>query len=281
MSILEYLLEGLSELPKGQEYVSDDGDVYDVSEIARYAEPLPDHKVLLSVLNPQAHAYVWKYPEPDGKEISIHDVLVDPEKYHEHYDRMMNADTKYPIIMAPNNEIIDGNHRLGKAIRNNMGYISVKRIPDWELIDFAKKDNAINDTQNITESKIYPDDNFSGELILTHNKEASPNMGSTYGQDVEPAGYYAIISHNPALASNPNYETVKANIKRPLIIDVSEDRTGWKRDLAKKYKAKKSLLSKKLMQDGYDSIITTDSDGDTGEIIILNTDILEPIKKEA
>ena len=141
MSVLNYLREGLSNLPKNQEYVTDDGDVYDVTAIAKFAESLPSKKIPTATLNPQVHTFMWKYPEnEDGEEISIQDVLDDPEKYHEHYDRMLKADTIYPIIMAPNNEIIDGNHRLGKTIIDKSDYISVKRIDNWEDIDFAKKE---------------------------------------------------------------------------------------------------------------------------------------------
>jgi len=123
--------------------------------------------------------------------------------------------------------------------------------------------------------KIYPGDQFSGVLTLLHNKESSPNMGSRFGQDVEPAGYYAIVSQNPFLATLPNYEEVNAHIQNPLIIDVSADLIQWKRDLAMQYKAKKSGLTRKLLQAGYDSIITTDASGETGEIIILDTNIIK------
>lgn len=35
--------------------------------------------------------------------------------YIDHYDRAIEADLKFPIILSPDNRILDGNHRLLKA----------------------------------------------------------------------------------------------------------------------------------------------------------------------
>ena len=56
--------------------------------------------------------------------LSILDVIDNKKKYPNHYKRMLNADTKYPIIIwKEKNLVIDGNHRLGNAIINDHKYI--------------------------------------------------------------------------------------------------------------------------------------------------------------
>jgi hypothetical protein len=56
--------------------------------------------------------------------VSISDVINYPLKYSDHYQRMLNADMKFPIIIWKEaGLVIDGNHRLGHAIINNYSYI--------------------------------------------------------------------------------------------------------------------------------------------------------------
>ena len=124
--------------------------------------------------------------------------------------------------------------------------------------------------------------NFKGEMLLLKNTEKAPNMGSRYGQDVEPAGFYAIEFHEyqRGSLSNPNYKLFKVNIKNPLVIEVDSDTLiSWKRDLSEKYKAKGKSLSKKLMSAGYDVIVTFNVKyNETGEIIVMDTSTLEEVK---
>ncbi len=118
------------------------------------------------------------------------------------------------------------------------------------------------------------------KLTLLHNKEKAPNMGSRFGQDVEPSGYYAIEKHGSFGDDLPNYETVEFTAEKPLIINVTpETLVSWKHDLSKQYKAKKKKLSEKLKKEGYDIIITKYPEGDTGEIIVLDTDKIVSHKK--
>lgn len=131
---------------------------------------------------------------------------------------------------------------------------------------------------SLTENKIFiikPNETFKGEMTLLKNKEKAPNMGNRFGQDVEPTGYFAIQKETRHLDKMPNYETVKADIKNPLIIDVTDDLIKWKRDLSEKYSSKTKRLTNKLIKEGYDSIITTTKTGELGEIIILDTSIIK------
>ena len=130
--------------------------------------------------------------------------------------------------------IIDGHHRIANKIMN--GANTVKAY-----------------VQNIEGDEL----NEQLELPIMKNMEPAPNMGSRFGQDVEPAGTY--VSHfekgnNP---NAPNHKYGKALIKKPLFIDVNDDTLiQYKRELADKYKAKGKTLTKKLMNQGYDALIT-------------------------
>lgn len=51
----------------------------------------------------------------------------------EHYKDVEKADLNYPIIMSPENMILDGKHRLAKAIITEQKYIKAvkfKEMPD-------------------------------------------------------------------------------------------------------------------------------------------------------
>ena len=109
------------------------------------------------------------------------------------------------------------------------------------------------------------------KMILMHNKDKSPYMGSTYGQDVEPAGYYSIEFRDFNVLPN-NYEKIEYTYSKPLIINVDDDSLiSWKYNLSNEYKATGKDLTKKLLNKGYDIIITKYPNGETGEIIILDT----------
>lgn len=152
---------------------------------------------------------------------------------------------------------------------------SKKQLSEWkEAIDTFKM-LGLDDTEKMAKGG-----SIGVDLILSHNKEKAPYMGKRYGQDVEPSGYYAIEKETDVMESNPNYETVTFNPSKPLIIDITLDTlVSWKYDLSKKYKAKKQKLSEKLMKEGYDVIITKYENGDTGEIIVLDTSKIKPFEE--
>jgi len=106
-------------------------------------------------------------------------------------------------------------------------------------------------------------------LKIIKNTESAPNMGSRFGQDVEPKGTYVIEKTNDLPVKSPWIEG-NAEIKKPLYIAVTDDTlVSWKYDLSNEYKAKGQKLTDKLMRKGYDAIITTHEDNSTGEIILF------------
>ena len=103
-------------------------------------------------------------------------------------------------------------------------------------------------------------------IDITKNMESAPYLGARFGQDVEPKGTYVTQGYT----NDENYYNGKAHLKNPLFIDVNENTLiEYKRELAKKYKAKGKALTNKLMKIGYDSIITVRENGEYGEIILF------------
>ena len=101
------------------------------------------------------------------------------------------------------------------------------------------------------------------------NPEKAPDMGSTYGQDKEPAGNY--VTQNEGFTPE-GFETGTATLENPLVIDVTDDTlVQWKGELSEKYGGKTGKnLTDALKKDGYDGIVTRHPDGKTGEIILFD-----------
>jgi hypothetical protein len=105
-------------------------------------------------------------------------------------------------------------------------------------------------------------------MKIMKNMEKAQHYGSMFGQDVEPTGTYVLEKDFDRKLDKPWVEG-QANISNPLVIDVDDDTLiSYKYELAKKYKAKGKRLTEKLMEAGYDAIITM-RNGDSGEIILF------------
>ena len=108
------------------------------------------------------------------------------------------------------------------------------------------------------------------ELPIMKNMESAPNMGSRFGQDVEPSGTY--VSHDDRKNKTPidNYKFGKAVFNNPLIIDITDDTIiNYKNELSQQYKAKGKGLTKKLMTKGYDGLITRWPNGTYNEMVLF------------
>ena len=71
------------------------------------------------------------------------DIIDNPEKYKEEYERTMKADLKYPIDIMKNKWrwlILDGLHRLMKASILKMGKVNVRIIPREKISEIIKND---------------------------------------------------------------------------------------------------------------------------------------------
>ena len=70
------------------------------------------------------------------------EIINNPEKYKEEYERTMKADLKYPIDIIENKGrwlILDGLHRLMKAYILNMKTVKVRIIPRDKIPEILKE----------------------------------------------------------------------------------------------------------------------------------------------
>lgn len=92
------------------------------------------------------------------------------------------------------------------------------------------------------------------------------NYGSTYGQNLEPAGEYMIMDtmyNAPNRYTIPKYEYGFITFKKPLILDfIDTTDKGWKKTLSDMYNGKTGKrLSNAIKKDGYDGIVTVSNYG--------------------
>ncbi len=110
------------------------------------------------------------------------------------------------------------------------------------------------------------------ELSFNRNPEASTDMGSRFGQDVEPAGKYINLVSDSKAPTPPGWESGTVKFKNPLVIDWGEGyKSGknWKNRLSQEYGGKTgSELSKAIVNAGYDGIITLEG-GQPSEAVSL------------
>jgi hypothetical protein len=114
-------------------------------------------------------------------------------------------------------------------------------------------EGSIDKTAEITNPEYWKGKTFG----YIHNSQPSENMGSMFGQDVEPAGKYITMDYAFIPA---NYVEGTVTFNNPLVIDITgQEYPQWKKDLSllnKGVTGKK--LSNKLRQQGYDAIITVE-----------------------
>lgn len=179
-------------------------------------------------------------------------------------------------------------HELWKEISSVIGLsqltaqeletITLEEYVDAALADMMGGSNLNNQSQNYSQSKVLkPSQVFEGVTMqYAKNLEKAPYMGSRFGQDVEVAGFY--VTQNEANFLLPNYEYGTVNLGNPLIIDVTDNLIGYKKDLSELYGNKTgAALNKALVEKGYDSIVTVNGEN-IGEVVILNTTKTKPVE---
>jgi hypothetical protein len=107
------------------------------------------------------------------------------------------------------------------------------------------------------------------ELLGTHrpiqlefykNTAKAPFLGDRFGQTIEPAGEY-IGTGADASIQLPGFVYGTISFKKPLYIEYkTTGMDGWKKDVSEKYGKTGKALSKAIIKDGFDGIITIDSE---------------------
>lgn len=129
------------------------------------------------------------------------------------------------------------------------------------------------------------------EFPYLRNKQKAPFLGEMYQQHIEPAGRYMVFNEMPGDRETETWEIGTAQFSNPLVIAFnsvpdahSYDETSWKARLSRAYGGKTGLrLSKAIIKDGYDGIVTVyiDPNGKpryTKEIVDLRP-IIERLKR--
>jgi hypothetical protein len=117
---------------------STDGKSYDVEKLWDLTHSnvvVPVQHIPLDKLKHVLHDPVWETASDVG--LCPRDVLADARRYPDHARRIEEAALSFPILVGANDNggfyIIDGVHRLCKALRNNRKTIKAKVVPPFVL----------------------------------------------------------------------------------------------------------------------------------------------------
>jgi hypothetical protein len=113
-------------------------------------------------------------------------------------------------------------------------------------------------------TSIPPAKRFTTIRFLRNQTTASKsfNFGATFQQNIEPAGAYFIEDELGTMHPPMGWVRGTKHFKNPLVIEWNTnpnggyDATSWKAVLHKMFKVKGKALSKRLLKEGYDAIVT-------------------------
>lgn len=107
-----------------------------------------------------------------------------------------------------------------------------------------------------------------------HNTDPAPQVGETFQQHIEPAGYYVI--HNEHPVELEEWDIGKVTLNHPLVLALNTEPGeiygphSWKAVLHEAFNASGQELSQKLRELGVDGIVTVNSEwNETSEIVLL------------
>ncbi len=101
------------------------------------------------------------------------------------------------------------------------------------------------------------------EFFSIRNKEKAPQLGSQFGQDIEPSGKY-VSQSTPSAAKNldERFEKETVRFENPLVVEFGGEYgtpTNWKSVLSSQYGGKTGTqLSQAIRDAGYDGIVTVE-----------------------
>ena len=265
--------------------------------ITKYTDEYPDYK---QVIPEMTKDYVEVTPKVIYRNYLVlsgenRAVSINPD----YYQYMMNnlKDVKVlakeegnsPILFVDNNDEIKA---IVMPIRADASLDKFKQDKKGgEKSEASSKEGTVEKKQD-TKAKKPQLKAEAGTYGYIHNtsKAPKPGLNDDYGQKIEPAGKYMNLSTVEFAEKQGEYykknkinniETGTIKFANPLIIDAT-DKTSkqWKVDLSKKYNGKKGqALSRAIIADGYDGIITTDR-GEISESVHLTKPKKKSINKK-
>ena len=126
---------------------------------------------------------------------------------------------------------------------------------------------SLSDNENINK---VTEDGLTMTYVRVPNQNTQ-NYGSTYGQNIEPAGEYMSMDTMQGKHKIDGYEYGTIQFKKPLVLEhINTSDTGWKKTVSDMYNGLTGKkLTEALIKDGYDAIVTYDDYG-YNEIVNLN-----------
>jgi hypothetical protein len=104
-------------------------------------------------------------------------------------------------------------------------------------------------------------------LSYVRSTNKSPTKYKRFAQDIEPHGTY--LSNNPGKDKIPTLEYGEITFNKPYVLEHNgTDANGWKGELVKTFKKKGKALSQAMIAQGYDAIITVNSNSNVLEEIV-------------
>ncbi len=126
----------------------DDNKQYNIYDVILLSDKIKVTNVLINDFVGAFSENCWS--DKDDNFISVNTVLRDMDKYPEHKARINESDIKYPILIAPSGEIIDGMHRLAKAFLDGETHIKAKRFDKWEDMESNRGSSMVIDAFDIS-----------------------------------------------------------------------------------------------------------------------------------
>ena len=110
------------------------GVIYSVNKMQELAKGLAEEKIKISELDADINEPLWKNDEEiPKKKYSMNDVIKNKDKnnfFRKHYNRATESDLSIPILIDEKHKVIDGYHRVLRAILENREYIQVKKFSE-------------------------------------------------------------------------------------------------------------------------------------------------------
>ena len=118
-----------------------------IHNLHSYCKSFPVQQIDITLLQNNLELNLWF---DESEEPTINAILI-------HIKRIQNADTNYPIIVGPNYVIMDGLHRLVKAIlaeETTIPAICLKNWPMADIINCTQPNVSQNKTLKVTDKRI-------------------------------------------------------------------------------------------------------------------------------
>lgn len=115
------------------------GNKYDVGKLWEVSKKLPTERLAVEDTD-----YMQAKSWTGGK--SPEEVLSSRDDSHGHMTRINKANLRYPVLVAPNQGMIDGMHRVAKAHKQEKDTVPMRRFTSWEQMQPALLKKAAADT---------------------------------------------------------------------------------------------------------------------------------------